>query len=854
MKQGSTYTGEHTREISFPLGGIGTGSIGLGGNGRLLDWEIANHPAKGSTNGHSFFAVRAAKEGRLLDARTLLGDLEKDRMGQYSRATFSGYGYGPRADTLAGFPHFAQASFTGTFPTAAIDFADPHFPGKVTLQAFNPFIPLDEDASSLPAALFTVVVTNDTPQSLDYAVAFSVRNFFGQGSVNRLIPGGVALEQQGISREDPRYGELAMVTDAAHVQVQPNWFRGKWFDGATVFWQEFLQGRLSPRRYEQPGSHDVSTVWTELSLAPGESAAVRFVLAWYFPNNHNYWDPLRDAQGRDVTWRNYYATRFPSAEAVASWALAGFSDLERRTHAFRDALWNATLPPAVIEAAADNLAVLKSPTVLRLEDGSFYGWEGVHEESGSCEGSCTHVWNYAYALPFLFPRLERSMRRLDYRYNLRENGAMRFRLTLPIGREGGWDMPCVDGQMGGVLKTYRDWKLSGDDAFLRELWPSVKKSLEFAWSPENPCRWDADRDGVLEGRQHHTLDMELFGPSSWLQGFYLAALLAASYMADYLGESDSAAGYRTLYEKGRAFCNRELFNGAYYHQKVDLSDRAILESYTGISTLNGGGILQDYWNPEAQQIKYQIGEACAIDQVLAQWHADLMGLGDIYDPGQLQIALRNLYTNNFIPVMRDFFNPCRIFSLDEEAGTVICSYPPEAEAPAIPVPYCQETMTGFEYAAAGLMIGRGLREEGLRMVEAIRDRYDGAKRNPFNEIECGSNYARSMASYALVPIYTGFTYDLPHGALGFAPLVQDAEGRFQAPFSVDSGWGIVRMEENAARLDLTEGTLTLSSLGLPFLPTQVWIDGVETAFTAEDGRVRFPQAVSLHKSLRAQRV
>ena len=86
------------------------------------------------------------------------------------------------------------------------------------------------------------------------------------------------------------------------------------------------------------------------------------------------------------------------------------------------------------------------------------------------------------------------------------------------------------------MKLYRDWHLSGDTDWLRELWPYAKRSIEYAWSPDNPDRWDPDQTGVLWGRQHHTLDMELFGPNSWLTGFYLGALDAGARMAEAVGE------------------------------------------------------------------------------------------------------------------------------------------------------------------------------------------------------------------------------------------------------------------------------------------------------------------------------
>jgi non-lysosomal glucosylceramidase len=159
--------------------------------------------------------------------------------------------------------------------------------------------------------------------------------------------------------------------------------------------------------------------------------------------------------------------------------------LQKETKAFHDALFSSTLPDFVLDAVSANISILKSPTCLRLEDGSFYGWEGCGCVAGCCEGSCTHVWNYAQALPFLFPKLERSMRDLDFRYNMRDDGGMVFRLQLPLGREKSSFRPCVDGQYGGVLKMYRDWKISGDTQWLKGHWEAIKKNIAFAWAPTN---------------------------------------------------------------------------------------------------------------------------------------------------------------------------------------------------------------------------------------------------------------------------------------------------------------------------------------------------------------------------------
>ncbi len=234
-----------------------------------------------------------------------------------------------------------------------------------------------------------------------------------------------------------------------------------------------------------------------------------------------------------------------------------------------------------------------------------------------------------------------------------------------------------------------------------------------------------DMDGVLEGRQHHTLDMELFGPSSWLQGLYVCALKAMYEMAKIMKDGD-ADTYNDLYIKGKKFLNTELFNGEYYFQKIDINDKNVLIPYEDAA--------EKYWNEECSQIKYQIGGGCEIDQALAQWHSVLCGLGEIYDKSKIKSALSALYKNNFKQNMRNFYNPWRVFCVDNERGAVMCDYPKGAVKPIVPLPYCQETMHGFEYALAGLMIEEGMAEQGFEIVKAIRDRYDGKRRNPWNEI------------------------------------------------------------------------------------------------------------------------
>ena len=579
------------------------------------------------------------------------------------------------------------------------------------------------------------------------------------------------------------------------------------------------------------------------------------MLAWNFPVYTNYWSPAPYDPGSDPgsepandpangkapsnTWRNYYATLWKDSRDTAHYALSNWDRLFRETTAFKAALFCSTLPAAVVDAISANLSVLKSPTVLRLQDGTFYGFEGCHPDAMCCEGSCTHVWNYAYALPFLFPRLERGMREADYRHNLRADGGMSFRIQLPLGRGRSSFRPCADGQFGGIVKVYRDWKISGDTDWLARLWPAVKNSLAFAWSPDNRDRWDRDQDGVLEGRQHHTLDTELFGPNSWLTGFYLAALKAAAEMAEHLEDADAAAEYRALFRSGKRWVDAHLFNGEYYHQLIDLSDKRMLgRLIEADATVVDGGTgrsaarrdWDEYWDAGSGQINYQVADGCGIDQVVAQWHANIAGLGDIFDPAQRRTALRSVWRYNFVRQMRHTFNPRRVFSLNDESGVLTCSYP--RGRPNTVIPFAEETMSGFEYQVAGHMIQEGLVDEGIAIVEAIRARYDGEKRNPWNEMECGSNYARAMSSYALLLALSGFEFDMTKGEIGFHPKQFGGTHRFF--WCLHTAWGTVELHADRIILSVLHGSMALQRFNASALRerdvTAATLDGQELPY------------------------
>jgi len=809
MKQGFVYTGRNTQEISFPLGGIGTGSIGLSGNGGLVDWEIRNRPSKFSLNGFSFFAVKAEQDGKTVLAKVIQGDKQPPYSGE-GQGRFEGYGFGPRRGQMAGFPHFEHMKFRGEFPIAQLEFHDKADPLLVKLTAFNPFIPLNDKDSSLPAAVFAYEVTNTSKKSLDISLVGCVSNPFTKRSFNESFAigdvRGVTLSTKAATPEQLDFGEISLSTDATDASIQTYWYRGEWFDNITVFWKEFIRpGRLEERCYSEPRdidayrvvekNYDTCSVGAHRKLEPGESAEFRFVISWHFPWVCNDWNPLSEGITESATesksmWKNYYATRFADSRMTASYMFTNYERLYGETLQFKETLFGSTLPDAVIDAVSANLSTLKSPTVLRLTDGTLYGFEGCHTDEGSCEGSCTHVWNYEQATAFLFPELARSMRAADYANNQYPSGKMAFRLMLPLGREKSTYHAAVDGQMGAIIRTYREWKLSGDTDWLRAIWPAVKKSLAYAWDPANEHGWDSNRDGVMEGAQHHTLDVEMYGPNSYLNGYYQAALLAAARMGEALGDYD-AVSYLELYEQGRDWIDRHTFNGEYYYQLLDLIDtRYPVDTELG-------------------EIKYQIGQGCHIDQVIGQWHARIAGLGDILQPEQVRTALASIYRYNFIS-MRNHANANRVYALNDEHGVLVCTWPKGGQ-PLVPVPYADECMSGLEYQVASHMIFEGMVEEGLSIVKAVRDRYDGERRNPWSEFECGSHYARAMSSYALLLAMSGFEFDFTAQEIGFSPAMEKST-EFRCFWAAGSAWGVVELGSGSFTLKVLGGSISLLAI------------------------------------------
>lgn len=794
---------KNTDTASFPLGGIGCGSIGIGTDGSLKNFEIFNRPDRESVNAFSHFAIKAERGGKVIDSRVLRGDGCGSAMGKVSRERGEVYvwGNGPDRGTLAGLRHFKSAVFRAFCPVCEIGYVDPNFPGKAKMTAFSPFIPMNSADSSIPCGLFEIEIENTESEDTDFTVALSLGNPFSGNRINRAT---AVSEHTGITlfsdteKDTVGYGNMTVSALDGDVSYQEYWYRGGWFDELTVFLNNFkTPGKLKNRTYGTPCEDGscVCTVASSVSLKPREKKTLRFIITWYCPIIEKYWDAAKP------TVKSFVASRYNSSEDVMDYCIKNYGRLKDDTFLFLKAMESQTLPTYVKDALSAAIAVAKSSTVLRLSDGTLWGWEGITEKSGSCEGTCTHVWNYAALFPMLFPDLERGIRDAEFKYSIDGDGRMAFRMMLPLGSHRSNFRACADGQFGTVLKTYREWMLGAGDGFLREKWDLIKLLISYAWSDKNPDRWDADHTGVLTGRCHHTLDMELFAPSSWLESFYLAALEAASRMAEYLGDTDAEKEYSSLLKSGRDYTAKNLFMNGYYCQKIDLSDTSPLSSFEMGELINSDGYLDE----SSGELKYQIGEGLAVTAVEGDRLARSSMLWGVLDEEKIKSTLSAMLKYNF-KSMRDLDNPCRVFASDKDSGVITCSYDGAKRKPAIPITYAEECMTGFEYSAASEMIRCGMVRDGEAVVKAVRDRYNDGRRDPFAELECGASYARSMASFDLISAYSGSYADLRRdNIVGFAPV---KNGTYF--WSLDGAFGTVSVGKDVV-FRVMYGEFSLSS-------------------------------------------
>jgi len=815
--------------IAFPLGGVGAGSLSLGGRGDLREWQIFNRAQQGNSLNYAFPSI-CVQAG---NAKPVTCVLESRILPPYEGEN------GLDVYNCPGLPRLASAEFTGAYPLARLRFKDDDLPVHVELEAFSPFIPHDPDASGLPVAVLRYRVNNPGKTSAKVGIAFSIDNPVRTGPIlpkstpdprvneyrSTKALDGLLMTNPPLAQDDPVKGSFVvgvLPSAGAKTTHWRGWKKDNWHNPPMLFWDAFSRDGELLHEPEVPNT--VGALCQNATIAPGATVEFTFLLAWHFPNRTPDRMGWNAPAGKGNTLvGNYYATRFDDAWAVAEYAATNLASLEARTREFTDAFAASTLPGVVKDAASANLSTLASTTCFRAASGEFYGFEGAYDHTGSCYGNSTHVWNYETVTAHLFPTYSRSMRKTSFFDNMTEAGGIPLRMMLPLSKERTKLIPA-DGQMGQIIHAYMDWKLSGDAEWLKTTWPRVKQALEYSW-----VHWDADRDGVMEGEQPNTYDVAFFGPNPLCGIYYLGGLRAAEEMARAVDDDASAALYRGLFDKGSKWIDANLFNGEYYIQDVRAA---------------AGGAYPEY----------QVGKGCLIDQLTGQYLAYVAGLGPLVSMQNARTSLESVYKYNYKRTLVDHVSVQRTYALNDEAAVLICDYG-KAERPEIPFPYYAEAWTGLEYSTAAVMFYNGMIAQGLEFMQVARSRFDGVRRNPWDECEAGHHYVRAMSSWSSVVALSGFHYEGDRGHVEAIPRV--AHDDFQCFWATGTGWGTFSLKKTPAgtrfALKVIAGNLSCSSFALDATGTKatakVGMKSLAARVEKKDAKtiVRLAEAIQLHE-------
>ncbi|HTE42700.1 MAG TPA: GH116 family glycosyl hydrolase [Steroidobacteraceae bacterium] len=795
----ASYAEHHLDRIAFPLGGLGAGMVCVEGTGALSHLSVRNQPDV--FNEPCFFAALAIKSPLEL-ARVLEGPVPQWKL-------FGGKGDGEGAvGSTYGLPRCARARFTPRFPFCTIDLEDDALPLTVQLVAWSPFTPGDADSSSLPVAALEYRFTNRSSQLVEAVFSCNAKNFMeverSQKRRVQTLPGGFSIHGAGPDDRPWETGSFAVTTDSADARVNAAWFRGGWWDAFTMAWNDVASGSIVSRPAIVDGEPSPgASLFVPLRFEPGESKTVVVRLSWFVPDTNFRLgpDPAGVQSEPSATHRPWYASRFDSIEAVTAHWEQRYEELRRRSDEFSRCFYDSTLPQAAIEAVAANLSILKSPTILRQPNGSLWAWEGCGDIEGRGEGTCTHVWNYAQAIAHLFPALERTLRETEFGAAQDASGHQMFRVTLPIRPMRHITLAAADGQLGGIMKVYRDWRISGDTAWLKTLWPRIRDSLDYCISI-----WDPERRGWLSEPHHNTYDIELWGPNGMCTSVYTGALSAAVQMGRAL--QANVTSYNDLMRRGRTRLERDLFDGEYFVQRVEWRNRGHTDPLMDRKFQVG-------YSPEAIEVsnkegpKYQYAGGCLSDGIIGAWFAEVCGVGEIVDAKKVASHLRAVHRHNLKRDLSVHANPQRPgYAAGHEGGLLLCTWP-KGGKPLLPFVYSNEVWTGIEYQVASHLIMTGAIVEGLEIVSTCRARYDGRVRNPFDEYEYGHWYGRALASYALLQALSGASYDAVDKVLHLKPTVK---GDFRSFLSTASGFGTVGVRQGKPFFEVASGQVDVARI------------------------------------------
>jgi uncharacterized protein (DUF608 family) len=750
-----TYQGEYLTGIDFPIGALGGSVIRMNGKAERQWWQIFNNFEERAGSGivpNSFFAIRTNDEGTSV-VKAL------------------------QTSSVDGFGAMKDLSFQGEYPFGWYKFIDKTLPVQLTMEAYNPLIPMDVKNSGIPCAIYNIKVSNPTSKTIEVSLLGAQQNAVGftgydtiAGPNNRSCRGYGENKNEIINGSD--ITSLKMTGNGGSMQLsvyeENASYASSWANNAALLKDFTDDGKLAGEKSAsspKKGTTIDGAIATDFSLKPGEEKTITFVLSWHFPSGT--FGRADIPEWYFVKGGSMYENWWVNANEVDEYVQKNFSYLESNSKLYHETMYSSNFPRFALDRISSNLCVLKSPTTFWTKEGYFGIWESTSFKE-EWYGNCKHVCHYAQGHARAFPELGRTLRKQDLQTITKEG-------LLPA-RDGEWK-DAIDGHFGSILGVYREHLLSDDDIFLYNSWPRTKKAIDYTIN-----RFDADKDGMMKGDHHNTLDCNASGTSPWIGTLYMAALKACEQMAIIVEDQEAADKYRTIWTVGVKNQNEQLWDEKLGHYAEK----------------------SEFLEIEGKRMKVMT-DATNIDMLLGQWWANQLNLGQLYPVDRTRQSLAKIHKNNkFTDIEGSGYKASfRDFLGTGNTGWFMNTYP--GEIPENTILYHNEVMSGFEYAAASTMLQYGMLEEGLDIIGSIAARYDGRFRgegevhlannscvfgtgSPFGEDECGDFYTRAMSSWSALLALQGFIYEGPKQTIGFKPTWQPED--HASFFTTSKGWGL----------------------------------------------------------------
>ncbi len=774
-----TTTKTHSSGIA--LGGIGSGSVELLPDGEFHSWLIANQPritqvcfedkvddGEGSTGALSFW-VRETKDNGKPIIRKLGMKTDADDF------TYRMFAWNKPVERI---------EFDGRFPACDMNYVDSALSCKLSLKAVSPFVPHNSDVSATPGFYMDFTVENPTDSELHISLLGSlVPDFANQkeGNKNLLhkIGDGVGIHIEpaeitdspscgnvclsvngdgeksyitadyyrfmkeyigdsklGVTQESVLFGfkekgclpnsevgtkpkdlpeNLALLSDAELDTLCSEYIRYAFVESILSRIKHCNPDYLSSREDKikflecclnqntrKGKDFGACSLCSDVTLKPGEKKNIRFILTWYFPN-------LTAKDGEKIG--HYYENLYSSA-LDANRFLADNDSVFKSAVSFAELLYSTSLPTVYPDSWSSNLSPLIKSSVY-LKNGNFGLWEGL----GYCGLHTTDITYHAsFSLISLFPDLQKKQMKMGALCQ-REDGRVHHCFKPDMkSTDNGFDR--VDMNMQFVLMVLRDFLFTGDRDYLTSLWDNVKRAMD---STE---KLDTDKDGLPDyDTKRNTYDAWNFsGTPAYISVLWLAALKAATIIADRVGDRTCFDKWNNILESGKKSLEEKLWNGEYYN----------------------------LWRNEEET-----DESLMTDQLDGEWFLRMMGIDGNIPDERVRAVLDLIFSTNF----------------DNEQGLVNATVPENRKTSIHTYKNCQTiaVWTGIGYAFSALALSVGLKEIADEEIKSIAD--NQMRLGHFwDHWECGHHYTRPMSSWTILHAVSGMSVDYENKKLTFIPI------------------------------------------------------------------------------------